>query len=152
MKAVFRAFLTGAGGSVSGHSYDTLPDNDDITLTVHGTADTYGDWVEVVSTVGSSNVWFVGLHISAPTVATDYKVDVGTGASGSETRRATFPFARTDTTAVSDASSLQTLGLYYSLPFPIYIPNGTRLASREKVGATAGAVNVVTEIASGLSA
>ena len=147
IKALFKAFLTNkGGGSVSGHSYDTFPDNDDITLTVHGTADTYGDWVNVVTSNGAAATWTTALYVSNPTIATDYKVDLGTGASGSETRKITVPFAITAFATTSQ--NIQ--GQLYNLPFPLYMPALTNISGREKVGATAGAVDLVEIHATGL--
>jgi hypothetical protein len=141
LKALFKAFLSskGNGGAVSAHSYDTFPDNDDITLTVEGVADVYGDWVNVVTSNGAVASWTTALYVSNPTIATDYKVDIGTGATGSETRKLTVPYH--STALATTVSSV--VGTVYNFPFPIYMPTLTNISGREKVGATAGAVDIV---------
>lgn len=144
IKGIYKAFITGSGGGVSAHTYDTFPDNDDITNSTHGTADTYGDYTAIVTTVGASPVWTCGIYCSNPTIETDFKVDISSGASGSETRRITVPYARTDKTSPSnDVATVINEGVYYGLPFPIKFPATSQLWSRVKAGATAGAVDVV---------
>ena len=137
--ALFVAFLRGSA-AVSAHSYDTLPDNDDIAVTCAAAADTLVTYAEIASTVGAVDVWVYGLHLSTPSVATDFKITVATGAAGSETAKITVPFMRTDTTAAGVH-----LGSIYNVPFPIYVQNGTRLAAAGKSGTTvADTINIVT--------
>lgn len=147
LKALFSNFITGAGGSISAHTYDTFPDNDDISLSPHGTADTFGDYVAIVTSNGAVRSWTVGLYMSNLTLAGDAKIEMATGASGSETARIVVPFRRTD---VSTSGNFE--GVYYALPFPIHIPSGTRIAGRIKVGQTAGDIDVVEEHALSLRA
>lgn len=147
VKALFSAFLFGAGGSISAHTYDTFPDNDDISLSPHGTADTEGDYTAIVTSNGSARTWTVGAHGVATTLAGDYKFTIATGASGSETVRIVLPARRLDLSA-----SGQQEGVYYNLPFPIHVPSGTRLAGRVKSGQTAGDVDIVEEHALSLRA
>ena len=148
IRALYVNFI-GPSGSVSTHTYDTFPDDDDITLTVHGVANTEGDWVEIISSVGAADVWFVGLYVSNLDIAIDTKVTFGTGASASETQRAVFAFTRTDVTASS--GGVVNYGTYYTIPFPIASPTGTREAGRIKSGATAGGADVVEHHAIGLT-
>lgn len=132
--------------SVSAHTYDTFPDDDDIALTAHGSADTEGDFVEIVSSIGASDAWFVGYYVSNPSAQLDGKVTFGTGTSGSETARAVFPFHRTLVTAVSldETAGKIIIGAYYTIPFPLFLPSGSREAGRLKSGnAAADTINVV---------
>lgn len=130
--------LVGQAGAVSGHTYDTLPDNDDTTVTPSTTADTFGNYAQIISTVGAAKVWITGVH-ATPSANTDYKAEIGTGLSGSETARVTVPFRGTTAT-------------FIGIPFPVGVPSGTRLASRAKQGATAAnTIDVVVLVATGLS-
>lgn len=151
MKAVFKALVGSiGGGSVSGVTYDTFPDDDDISLTAHtDAADTEGDFVEIVSSIGSADIWFVGYYVSMGLNpgGFDAKVTWGTGTSGSETGRAVFPLAYTGTVT----TVVPSLGAYYSIPFAIFVPNGSREAGRVKVGnAAADTVQVVSHHALGV--
>jgi hypothetical protein len=127
-------------GTASGKGpqiYDTLPDNDDITVTA-GT-DTAGTYVEIASTVGSATVWFTGGYNSAPSAAIDFKAMYAVGAVGSTTDFATFPLARTD---IGTAASAE-LGMYFPVCWPIRIANGTATAGGAKAGSGTPTLNFV---------
>lgn len=128
--------LIGPPTGISAHTYDTLPDDDDIAIT-GGAANVYGTVVEIASTVGAADVHSVGIYISAPDTATDYKVDFQTGPA-TETTRAVVPYTRTD---------VSTVGAHYGVmtnyPFPIRVVSGTRISSRLKDGAGSSVLNVV---------
>ena len=146
LKALFNNFIS-SSGAIASHGYDTLPDNDDITITAATTADTYGDWSEIASSIGASDLWLCGYHLGAVSEAQDGKADFGTGASGSETRKLTVPLTRVDV----DASGHQ-YGVMFTLPFAIRIPSGTRISGRYKTGTTdATTANVVALLADSLS-
>lgn len=146
LKALFQAFLSTSGG-ISVHTYDTLPDNDDIALTP-GAADVFGVYAELAATVGTADVWLTGGHLSALAAADDAKVAFATGLAAAEVDRITVPIARTDVTAAG-----ATYGVVYTVPFPIRVTNGTRAAARAKAGAGAGStVNAVVMFATGLVA
>ena len=133
--------LIGAAGGGSAHTYDTPPDDDDTTLTGGAGADTFGSYAQIASTVGSSDVWLCGTYISNASAQTDFKVETATGAAASEVARATMPYT---------AVQADTPGAF-SLPYPIRIPNGTRLAARSKQGDTAArTIDVVAIVATGL--
>ena len=146
--AMLRALFTnliGGGGAVSGLSYDTLPDNDDITIT-SGSADALGTYVEVESTVGAADAWQVGCQNSALAVAIDSKVLIATGAASSENVIAQIPFTRTDVSAVG-----ATEGQVVMWPMMVRCPGGTRISAAAKDGDSARAQNVVTIQCTGLA-
>lgn len=140
LRALFINFIA-ASGAVAGHSYDTLPDNDDTTLTGGAGADTFGSYAQIASTVGSVDVWLCGTYISNASAQTDFKVEVATGAAASEVARSTMPY-----TAVQSDTPFA-----FSLPYPIRVPSGTRLSARSKQGDTAArTLDVVAIVVSGL--
>ena len=136
--AMLRALFTnliGGGGAVSSHSYDTFPDDDDITCTTSTTDNsldgtTYGI---LVSTVGSADVWSYGIHVSDISAAMDSKFHLATGAASSESIFATFPVTRID---LGTAATLIEPNSNWTVPYPVRIPNGTRLAANFKAGGT----------------
>ena len=141
LRALFINFIA-ASGAVAGHSYDTLPDNDDTAVTPSTTVDTFGNYAQVASTVGAADIWQCGVLISNSTV-TDIKVGIGTGLSGAEAAKITVP------AMIISAAGYAS---YVGLPFPIRVPSGTRLAARAKQGlTTAPTLTVVVEFATGLS-
>ena len=148
IKALYTNFIGSAsGGAISLHTYDTFPDDDDIGITANASANVEGSWGEIVSSVGSVDVWFTGLYVSDPNAATDYKVSFGTGAAASEIVRAVFPYT---VGALVTTSQGQTDN-FYTVPFPIHITSGTREAARAKTGsASADTINVVEHHAIGL--
>lgn len=128
--------------SVSSHSYDTFPDDDDISLTAHtDSADTEGDWVEVVASVGASDVWFVGFYVALVTGNADKRLSFGTGVGASEVSRAVFPHY----IEKSSQTVAPVYGQYFSIPFPLFVPSGTREAARLKSGNAAADTAVVVE-------
>lgn len=135
--------LVGNPGSISGHTYDTLPDDDDITLTA-GAANVLGTAVEIATSVGAADVWLCGFYCTNMSAADDGKVQLASGA-GNGTARAVVPYTRTD----QSAASLQ-FGVMTSWPFPIRITNGTRLVSQYKEGGGSGTIDVVSWHATGL--
>jgi len=146
--AMLRALFTnliGGGGAVSGLSYDTLPDNDDITIT-SGSADVLGTYVEVEATVGTSDAWQAGCQNSALAVAIDSKVLIATGAAAAENVIATIPHTRTDVSAVGTDT-----GQVVMWPMMIRCPAGTRISAAAKDGDSARAQNVVTIQCTGLA-
>jgi hypothetical protein len=144
VKAIFQN-LVGASGTQSATTYDTLPDNDDTAVTCGDTADVFGAYAQITSTVGAADVWFAGAQLGALSVADDAKIGFATGGAGSEADFAVLPITRTD---------LSTVGLSYNqtvtLPMMIRIPSGTRLSAHGKSGAASTTVNVVAIVASSL--
>lgn len=150
IRALYQNFVGNRGGSISGHTYDTFPDNDDISLTCHATANTFGDYVEISADVGAE-IWTVGLLLSNPSLespANDFKVGFATGAASSETDRITIPYFKD----LSATTAADVPVMYYSVPFPMHIPNGTREAAHAKSGsAAADTIDIVEVHALGLS-
>jgi hypothetical protein len=138
VKALFTNFIS-SSGAVASHSYDTLPDNDQTALTANASADTFGSYAALATTVGSADVWLCGALIADGSVDIDSKVELATGASGSETAKIVMPHNGT-----TDGT--------WSFPYPLRVPSGTRLAGRVKTGDTTAATNdVVAFYATGLS-
>ena len=129
--------IIGPPAGISPVTYDTFPDNDDITVT-GGVADAEGASVQIVATVGAADVHSVGLYVSNPTVATDYKVTFQTGLAAAEVNRAVVPYTRTD---------ISTAGVHYGVmsnyPYPIRVNSGIRLGALCKDGAGSSVVDVV---------
>ena len=151
IKALFTN-LIGGGGAVSGHSYDTLPDDDDIALTTSTTDNALGAYAEVASTVGSADVWFYGCAISAISAALDGKFTFATGAASSESIFGVFPATRLDIGTAANTGNTGGDDTIITVPFPVRIPNGTRTSAAFKAGGTTGfTANVVTMHATGLA-
>ena len=150
--AMLRALFTnliGGGGAVSSHSYDTLPDNDDVMATTSTTDDALGVYAELASTVGSADVWSYGIHITDVSAACDGKFSLATGAASSESIFATVPLTRID---LGTAATHIEPNNDWTWPFPVRIPNGTRLATAFKAGGTTGhTAQVVALHATGLA-
>ena len=134
--AMLRALFTnliGGGGAVSSHSYDTLPDNDDVQAETSASDDALGAYAELASTVGSADVWSYGIHITDISAAMDAKFSLATGAGGSESIFATIPCTRID---LGTAATHIEPNTDWTWPYPVRIPNGTRLATAFKAGGT----------------
>ena len=138
VKALFTNFIS-SSGAVASHSYDTLPDNDQTALTANASADTFGSYAALATTVGSADVWLCGALNTDGSVDTDGKVELATGASGSETAKIVMPHNGT-------------AEVNWAFPFPLRVPSGTRLAGRIKTGdTTAGTIDSIAFYATGLS-
>ena len=139
IQSMYLAFIGGPGAALAGHTYDTFPDNADANPVAHVTTNTEGDYASIVTSIGSVDAWTVGLLVGGPTVpsvagaVTEYvvKVTLSTGASGSETARIVVPYYQLGTTITVQAQNFLP-SLYYSLPFPLHVPNGTQLWTRVK--------------------
>jgi len=153
IRALYLNFIGNRGGSISAHTYDTFPDDDDISLTAEATANSFGAYVTVVADV-AAEVWTVGIYVGNASAATDFKVEFATGVAASETPRAVIALTRSTITGAAqtlgnDAGILATM---YNFPFPIHQPNGTRQAARAKSGsANADTIDVSELHALGLS-
>ena len=138
VRALFTNFIT-SSGAVSAHSYDTLPDNDQTALTANASADTFGAFSAIVTTVGAVDVWLCGVFCTDGSADTDAKVDIATGAAASETSKAVVPY--------NGQAEVN-----WAFPYPLRVPSGTRVAGRVKTGNTlASTVDVVVLHAIALS-
>ena len=109
-KALYNALIN--SGSIT---YDVLPDGATSTTLTSGTSSWgYGSWAQIASSVGTSDVWIVGVCFENPSDNVEFDVDLGTGASGSESAIGTFPV----------------IAAFFPLPYPIKVSSGTRLAGR----------------------
>ena len=130
--AMLRALFTnliGGGGAVSGHSYDTFPTDDSLTATTSTTTNSLNGttWAILVASVGSADVWSYGMHIwDLSATPMDAKFLLATGAITAEATFASFPVTRLD---LGTAGSLIEPFSNWTVPFPVRIPGGTRLAS-----------------------
>ena len=138
LRALFTNFIT-SSGAVSAHSYDTMPDNDQTALTANASADTFGSWAAIVTTVGSVDVWLCGVLCDDGSADTDAKVDIGTGPIGTATSKAVVPY--------NGQAEVN-----WNFPYPIRVPSGTAVEGRVKTGNTlASTVDVVVFHAIALS-
>ena len=69
LRALFVNIIS-ASGAVAAHSYDTLPDNDQTALTANASADTFGSFAALVTTVGAVDVWLCGILMADGSAAT----------------------------------------------------------------------------------
>lgn len=143
IKGLFQNFI-GSSGTQSGHTYDTFPDNDDTAVTAGDTVDIFGAYASIVTTVGSSDVWFYGAQLTALSAATDAKVAFATGASGSQSDFAVFPYTRTDLSTVGVNP-----GQIYIVPVMVRIAASARLWARSKAGSASATINVVALFGTG---
>ena len=97
--------------------YGTLPDGAAAVVLTGGAAWVYGVWAQIVATVGAADVLLAAVYGENLSAATDYDVDIGSGAGAAEVHLAAVPIF----TGVSGV-----------LPFPILIAAGTRLAGRTR--------------------
>ena len=130
--AMLRALFTnliGGGGAVSGHSYDTFPTDDSLIATTSTTTNSLAGttWAILVASVGSADVWSYGMHIwDLSATPMDAKFLLATGAATAEATFASFPVTRLD---LGTAATLIEPSSNWTVPFPVRIPGGTRLAS-----------------------
>lgn len=127
LNTVSAEFMAGypLGGSVTTYGANAA-DSGGVTVDPGGTAHTKGAWSEITSatTRPMRQVLIVigGIANTTKTACT-WLIDVGVGASGSETVLLSNLFTRTNTTTDEIAPSI--FG-----PFPVSIPTGTRIAAR----------------------
>ena len=57
--------LIGNPGAISGHTYDTLPDDDNLALT-GGAANVLGAYGQLAASVGAADVWLTGAYVDRP--------------------------------------------------------------------------------------
>ena len=105
-----------------------------ITVTASASTNTKGSWTELIASTDADTTW---LHVRTiistfNSVDTSFLLDIGTGASGSETVR----IANVGVGYSSSASP--------GFIFPLSIPSGTRIAARAQsaVASRAGTVSV----------
>ena len=128
IRALFQNII-GSGGAVSSHSYDTFPTDDSITVTTSTTTNSLAGttWGILVASVGSADVWSYGMHIwDLSATPMDGKFLLATGAATAEATFASFPVTRLD---LGTAATLIEPSSNWTIPFPVRIPNGTRLGS-----------------------
>lgn len=107
--------------------YGTLPDGAAaVKLTAKAVAWTYDAWTQIVASVGAGDVLLAAIYTENPSAATDYDVNIGSGAGAAEVPLATVPIF---------------LGVAGVLPFPILIAATTRLAGRTR--SASGAANTI---------
>ncbi len=153
IRALYLNFVGNRGGSISAITYDTFPDDDDISLTAEATANSFGAYVEVVSDTGA-DVWTIGIYVGNASAATDFKVEFATGAAASETPRAVIALTRSTITGAAQTlgNDAAAFGTMFNFPFPIHQPDNTRQAARTKSGsANADTIDVSELHALGLS-
>lgn len=111
-----------------------------VTVTASASTNTKGSWVELIASTDANAYWInVSAAISGRgnAIDTSFLLDIGTGASGSETVR------------IAD------LGMGYrdgrSTLLPIYVPSGTRVAARGQSNVASRAATVSCQVLSDLA-
>lgn len=114
------------------------------TTVTAGASYANGTTVQVDSGTGvTTNMWCLGITIlNSATVTTDAEIDVGTGASGSESWQGTVVVKAPAGTAADQSTFL---------PFavPIFLPEGVRVATRAR-GSAATAFDIALQVKTGM--
>ncbi len=138
-RALFNSLISGTGG-IAVHSYGIYPTAAAGTTLTGGAADTYGVWAQIIAAASvTADIWITHIEINTGNTATNYIVQIGTGASASETGRIALPYMRQAVTAAGNVPSV-----LIPLPFPLRVPASTRIAGR--VQDTAGSSTIVVHV------
>lgn len=97
-----------------------------VSASSSATANTFGSWAEIDAST-SADSWLAGITVSVPPKAAAYVfcIEIGTGAAASELTKIRISFSYQ---YKSDVGYLTPL--VYSLPMPIKVLSGTRIAAR----------------------
>jgi hypothetical protein len=107
-----------------------------VTVTANTSAHTKGAWTELIaSTSGNASYIIIECGVDASIVDTATLLDIGTGASGSET-------GLISNVAVGSAARM-TIRAAFAFGVPIKIPSGTRLSARIQSIVTGGKTGTI---------
>jgi len=129
----YSTFPLPSGAGVAGAS---------VTLTSNAAANTWGNYAQIIATVGTSPVLIIGLLVSNPSAAVEYTIAIAKGAAAAEVDVVVMPFR--------DLAGAPQGQHYIWLPYPIPIPAATRLAGRvQNTAAAANTIDVKVLVVSG---
>lgn len=109
-------------------------------LTHSGTSWTFGAWVEIVASA-AEDLMIVGISALANTTNRDWVIELGTGANPNEVALpAQVP-------VVSPGSTMLAFAADTPLPWPVFVPKGTRIVARHKNSSTNGTIAIALKVA-----